>query len=155
MPALSFFRSRRGGAAAVLPVRRDRVSAAPTTTSSAPGGAATDARSLQFWILQRQQHKNGDHLVVVENGRVVSFVSLPQVAGGGGLLQAPLCFVDHHPGDPDDGRELLSERCWQESGHVHAHVHRGEIVEDVLLEQVRKPCLLASSFFPNLTLHLK
>ncbi|KAG0569195.1 hypothetical protein KC19_6G072400 [Ceratodon purpureus] len=46
-----------------------------------------------------------------------------------------LCFTDHRPKDV-----AMGICCPQESEHVHAHVHRGEITEDILLEQCIEGC---------------
>ncbi|XP_002974006.2 putative inactive cadmium/zinc-transporting ATPase HMA3 isoform X2 [Selaginella moellendorffii] len=76
-------------------------------------------------IMDQKQHKEGDHLLILE-GDGITYVAVPD--------KGRICFVDHHTGTWAPLPE--SERCClRESQHVHAHVHHGEITEDVLLEQ--------------------
>lgn len=49
-------------------------------------------------------------------------------------MAAKLCVIEHRPKEPT--WDPLSMCCLQEGGHVHAHVHHGEITEDIFLEQV-------------------
>ena len=65
---------------------------------------------------------------MVSDGGRLAYVSLPQEYAAS-AENDELCFTDHK----DSTTDMC---CPQESGHVHAHVHRGEIIEDILLEQV-------------------
>jgi len=67
--------------------------------------------------------------MVLESGRL-AYVSLPQEYAAS-TENEDLCFADHRA--EDDTTDMC---CPQESGHVHAHVHHGDIIEDILLEQV-------------------
>lgn len=78
---------------------------------------------------QNHSHVDGQHFLVLEDG-CPAYVSLPQEFSVS-TDEAELCFTDHQ-------KEAVSSDicCPQEQGHVHAHVHHGEITQDVLLEQV-------------------
>lgn len=85
-----------------------------------------------------QKHSDCKHFLVFENGRF-AYLSVPHELTTS--KDTELCFTDHRK----DG--AISEMCCrQESDHVHAHVHRGEIMEDVLLEQVRRLHAVTFSF---------
>jgi hypothetical protein len=78
-----------------------------------------------------QKHNVGDQYLVLENGRF-AYLSVPAQFTTS-TTEAKLCFTDHcrEAWDP------LSACCLQEGAHVHAHVHHGEITEDIFLEQVQ------------------
>lgn len=76
-----------------------------------------------------QKHNEGQHFVVLDSGRL-AYVSLPQEYAAS-TENEDLCFADHAP------KGVTTDVCClQESEHVHAHVHHGDIIEDILLEQV-------------------
>jgi len=78
-----------------------------------------------------QKHNVGDQYLVLENGRF-AYLSVPAQFTTS-TTEAKICFTDHcrEAWDP------LSACCLQEGAHVHAHVHHGEITEDIFLEQVQ------------------
>lgn len=79
-----------------------------------------------------QKHSVGDQYMVLENGRFAYLSMPPQFRKA--AMAAKLCVIEHRPKEPT--WDPLSMCCLQEGGHVHAHVHHGEITEDIFLEQV-------------------
>jgi hypothetical protein len=66
----------------------------------------------------------------VSDGRRLAYVSLPQKYAAS-VENEELCFIDHMP------KDVILYMCFpQESKNIHAYVHRSEIIEDILLEQV-------------------
>lgn len=74
-------------------------------------------------------YNEGQHFVVLdENGRP-QHVSLPQEYADS-IKSTELCFKDHRTQDASAGVCYL-----QEAGYFHPHVHRGEDIQDIPLEQ--------------------
>ncbi|CAM6093000.1 unnamed protein product [Calypogeia fissa] len=77
--------------------------------------------------LQRR-HDSSKHLLVLEGGGF-TYLSVPPSKS---VDEGKLCFLDHRLESWDSVSEMC---CLREAGHVHAHVHHGDITEDILLEQ--------------------
>lgn len=78
------------------------------------------------------RHNDGDHLLVFE-GNGFSYLSVPPLISSPTEEEKRLCFLDHRREAWDPMSDMC---CVRDTGHVHAHVHHGEITEDILLEQV-------------------
>ncbi|KAJ7553988.1 hypothetical protein O6H91_06G121500 [Diphasiastrum complanatum] len=78
-----------------------------------------------------RDHKDGGHLLVLE-GDKIAYVAVPPCESATATENTRLCFTDHHNGALNQGSDNC---CLWGREHVHAHVHHGEITEDVLLEQ--------------------
>lgn len=87
------------------------------------------------WVVDvvKQKHSDGDQYLVLENGRF-AYLSMPPQFSMVAMAEK-LCVLDHRR-DLGASWDPLDLCCLQEAGHVHAHVHHGEITEDIFLEQV-------------------
>ncbi|KAH7352087.1 hypothetical protein KP509_19G029500 [Ceratopteris richardii] len=77
-----------------------------------------------------QKHKGADHLLIKEGGKF-SYVLIPPYLSSQND-EPNLCFANHTDSKWDP---RIQQCCLREDGHVHAHVHHGEFIEDILLEQ--------------------
>lgn len=94
------------------------------------GIAPSDAGGLNFGGGVQRRHDAGNHLLVLE-GSGFTYLSVPPI-NSKSLDEGKLCFLDHRMESPT----MSDMCCLREAGHVHAHVHHGDVTEDVLLEQV-------------------
>lgn len=81
----------------------------------------------------KQKHSVGDQYMVLENGRF-AYLSMPPQFSMVAMAEK-LCVLDHRR-DLGASWDPLDLCCLQEAGHVHAHVHHGEITQDIFLKQV-------------------
>ncbi|KAL3685647.1 hypothetical protein R1sor_003669 [Riccia sorocarpa] len=80
--------------------------------------------------LQRNHNEN-EHLLVFE-GNGFTYLTVPPLLSSPSAEDKKLCFTDHRSEAWDPLSDIC---CLRDPGHVHAHVHHGEITEDILLEQ--------------------
>ena len=77
------------------------------------------------------RHKEANHLLI-RQGNKFSYVLVPSLPSNS-EEELDLCFTDHSSTKWDPTTEQC---CLREVDHVHAHVHNGDLVEDILLEEV-------------------
>eukprot|EP00250_Pteridium_aquilinum_P034157 c7157_g1_i1 orf=2-670(-) len=81
-------------------------------------------------FLQKHEHKGANHLLIRE-GNKFSYVLIPSSLSS--QKEEPhFCFTNHNCNQWDP---RVEQCCLREDGHVHAHVHHGDLIEDILLEQ--------------------
>ena len=77
------------------------------------------------------RHKEANHLLI-RQGNKFSYVLVPSLSSNS-EKELELCFTDHSSTKWNPTNEQC---CLREVDHVHAHVHNGDLVEDILLEEV-------------------
>lgn len=88
-----------------------------------------------YCFLQAHEHKGANHLLIRE-GSKFSYVLVPSYLSSQ-KEEPDLCFTNHNNSKWDP---RVEQCCLREDGHVHAHVHHGDLIEDILLEQVILIC---------------
>ncbi|KAL2651823.1 hypothetical protein R1flu_019951 [Riccia fluitans] len=97
----------------------------PSKHSLPKTGSPTSASTV------RRTHNDNDHLLVFEDNGF-TYLTVPPLLSSPSAEEKKLCFLDHRSEAWDPLSDIC---CLRDSGHVHAHVHHGEITEDILLEQ--------------------
>ncbi|KAG6547379.1 hypothetical protein Mapa_010827 [Marchantia paleacea] len=106
-------------------LEHSELTSTPPKASPPKSGSPTPASTLAV------RHNDGDHLLVFE-GNGFSYLSVPPLVSSPMEEEKRLCFLDHCREAWDPMSDMC---CVRDTGHVHAHVHHGEITEDILLEQ--------------------